>query len=120
MDKIITDIDDDAMELLKTYHWPGNVRELEKIVKRAVILADDNERLGHRHLPSEVVHATRETGGNGNGRGGLRAQIARLEKREILAALKRSQWNKSQAAIDLGISYPSLLSKIKRYNLRVY
>ncbi|UCH82849.1 MAG: sigma 54-interacting transcriptional regulator [Candidatus Latescibacterota bacterium] len=120
MDKIITDIDDNAMELLKTYHWPGNVRELEKIVKRAVILADDNERLDPGHLPSEVVHASRESNGNGRSGPGLKAQIEQLEKREILAALERNTWNKSQTAIELGISYPSLLSKIKRYNLRVY
>ncbi|UCG52543.1 MAG: sigma 54-interacting transcriptional regulator [Candidatus Latescibacterota bacterium] len=120
MNKVITDVNDIAMDLLRTYHWPGNVRELEKIVKRAVILADDGEELTATHLPAEVVHAARETGGNGNRKNGLRGQIEALEKREILSSLERNGWNKSQAAIELGISYPSLLSKIKRYNLRVY
>ncbi|MFQ5511993.1 MAG: sigma 54-interacting transcriptional regulator [Candidatus Krumholzibacteriia bacterium] len=119
MGKDISDITDEALELLKDFHWAGNVRELEKVVKRAVILADDGETLELRHLPAEVVSPS----GNGDGMSrtrNLRDQIGQLEKREIKAALERSGWNKSQAATELGISYPSLLSKIKRYNLRCY
>ncbi|MCK4549489.1 MAG: sigma 54-interacting transcriptional regulator, partial [Candidatus Krumholzibacteria bacterium] len=42
MDKKIIGFSDDAMEFLKSCEWPGNVRELGKIIKRAVILAEDN------------------------------------------------------------------------------
>jgi transcriptional regulator with GAF, ATPase, and Fis domain/tetratricopeptide (TPR) repeat protein len=117
MNKVVTDVTDRGMELLQSYHWPGNVRELEKVVKRAVILADDGEALDLVHLPGEVVHASRPERAGGST---LRGQIEELEKREILASLERNKWNKSQASIELGISYPSLLSKIKRYNIRVY
>ena len=50
----------------------------------------------------------------------LRERIDQLERTEIQAALERSGWNKSQAALELNISYPSLLSKIKRYKIRSY
>ena len=43
--------------------------------------------------------------------------IARVEKREIARALERSRWNKKRAAADLGISYKSLLNKIKQYEI---
>ncbi len=119
MDKQIVDITDEGLGLLKQHHWPGNVRELEKVVKRAVILADDGESIEPIHLPSEIV--TSDGGRNGNGRPmTLRERISRLEKVEIQAALERNKWNRSQAALELSISYPSLLSKIKRYNLRTY
>ena len=38
-----------AMNALRSYHWPGNVRELEQMLKRAVILCDDEE-IQERHL----------------------------------------------------------------------
>lgn len=119
MSKNIVDVNDAVMDVLKTYHWPGNVRELEKVVKRAVILADDGEVLDIPHLPAELVSAP--AGGRpGNGNGTLRGKIERLERSEIQAALEHNRWNKSQTAIELGMSYPSLLSKIKRYGIRTY
>jgi transcriptional regulator with GAF, ATPase, and Fis domain/tetratricopeptide (TPR) repeat protein len=120
VDKVLVDISDNAMGLLLAYHWPGNVRELEKLVKRAVILADDGEIIDVQHLPPEVVHANQDADGGLKRIASLRDQIEELERREILNALERSAWNKSRAAIDLGISYPSLLSKIKRYRIRTY
>ena len=120
MGKTIDDVSDAAMDKLKAFRWPGNVRELEKVVKRAVILADNHETLDVAHLPAEVVNTRNGNGGESVKVESLRDKIDRLERQEIQAALDRSGWNKSQAALDLGISYPSLLSKIKRYNLRAY
>ncbi len=120
VNKVITDISDEAMTVLRTYYWPGNVRELEKLVKRAVILADDGEVIGVQHLPPEVVHADKDSDAGIKRVATLRDQVAELERREILAALERCAWNKSRTAIELGISYPSLLAKIKRFRIRVY
>jgi transcriptional regulator with GAF, ATPase, and Fis domain len=120
LNKVVTEVADDAMELLVNYYWPGNVRELDKLVKRAVILADDGDVIGTRHLPPEVAHVAQRPDAGAERAGTLREQIGSLERREILSALERCGWNKSRAAIDLGISYPSLLSKIKRYRIRAY
>ncbi len=120
VNKVLVDIADEAMGRLMAYHWPGNVRELEKVVKRAVILADDGEVIDIQHLPPELVHANADPDGGLKTIANLRDQIEELERREILSALERTAWNKSRAAIDLGISYPSLLSKIKRYRIRTY
>ena len=49
------------MERLKAFYWPGNVRELEKVVKRAVILADDGASASKR--PTTGTAATRATSG---------------------------------------------------------
>ncbi len=42
MGKRVRGFSDEALSLLAGYEWPGNVRELEKIVKRAVILAEED------------------------------------------------------------------------------
>ncbi|MHC4324212.1 MAG: sigma-54 interaction domain-containing protein, partial [Planctomycetota bacterium] len=62
MSKNIDTVSKKALERLKTYHWPGNVRELEKVVKRAIILADDGETIDLVHFPPELV------GSSGSGR----------------------------------------------------
>ena len=41
--------------------------------------------------------------------------IARVETRAISHALASARWNKKRAAAELGISYKSLLNKIKQY-----
>lgn len=105
---------------LKAYRWPGNVRELEKVIKRAIILADDGDTLSVVHLPPEILrdHEPEEAAVETEALLTLKERIERIEQVEILEALKRYEWNKSQAAIHLGISYPNLLSKIKRYNIQ--
>ncbi len=105
----------EAMQLLTDHEWRGNVRELGKVVKRMVVLADDGERLGVDSLPREILD------GSGRGadapKGTLRSEIQRLESRMIGDALERARGNKSEAARQLHLSYPSLLSKIRQYGL---
>ncbi|MBX2975978.1 MAG: sigma-54-dependent Fis family transcriptional regulator [Ignavibacteriaceae bacterium] len=47
--KPIRGIEDNALELLKTYPWKGNVRELRNAVERASLLLEEDE-LKERHL----------------------------------------------------------------------
>jgi len=118
MGKIITGISPEAMDKLVSYRWPGNVRELEKVVKRAVILADDGDEIGLEHLPPVVLDYSASASDERTSKLTLKEKICELEKREILDALKRNAWNRSRAATELGISYPNLLSKIKTYRLQ--
>jgi two-component system, NtrC family, response regulator HupR/HoxA len=107
------------VSLLGEYHWPGNVRELEKVVKRAIILADDGDTLDVRHLAPEVRHPVDPAGAADVSRETtLRERIEQIEQAMILEAMRRHAGNKSQVAVHLGISYPNLLSKIKRYNIQ--
>ena len=48
----------------------------------------------------------------------LEEKIAALERREIIAALRVTQGNKSQAAALLGLSRQGLLNKMDRYALK--
>jgi transcriptional regulator with GAF, ATPase, and Fis domain len=120
MNKEINGVTDEFLEKLLDYRWPGNVRELDKVVKRAIILADDGDNLGLEHLAPEVAdyrEPAREVEEEEEPLT-LKQRIEAIEQSEILEALKRHEWNKSRAAIHLGISYPNLLSKIKRYNIQ--
>ena len=119
MDREVDGVSDAFVEKLKSYYWPGNVRELEKIVKRAIILSDDGDTLDVQHLAPEVLNDRKPSAGSvAEEVVTLRERIEKLEHAEIARALERSSGNKSRAAIQLGISYPNLLSKIKRYKLQ--
>ncbi|WP_437754627.1 helix-turn-helix domain-containing protein [Sorangium sp. So ce1389] len=45
-------------------------------------------------------------------------KLAALERREIAAALRATQGNRSQAAARLGLSRQGLLNKMDRYGLK--
>ena len=111
--------------MLLSYDWPGNVRELENLVKRAVVL-------GESSVSSELVDKVLEKRKNGhdvasrNGERGpfavaLKEAAARAafdaERDLILGALERTRWNRKEAARLLGVSYRTIRSKIKRYEL---
>jgi two-component system response regulator HupR/HoxA len=98
------------------YDWHGNVRELEKTVKRMVVLADEGDILGLSLLPTELRDATPVEGERSNGPS-LRSNVAVLERRMISEALDRNRWNKARVARELGLSYPTLLAKIRTHRI---
>jgi len=119
--KKVKRISSDAMNRLLFYHWPGNVRELENTMERAVILTEDPV------ISPEVLHmeySQENTPGFGenenpdeSGGHSLKAAKERLEKKYIIRALKETNGNRTQTSKLLGISHPSLLSKMKQYGI---
>jgi DNA-binding NtrC family response regulator len=112
--KTIETLSKDALNLLVKYHYPGNIRELENIVERAVILARDPV-LSPRDLPVFIHPA------NGSDLD-IDAEIEELtlpeilaitEKRVIMKALKKYEYNQSRTAMALGISESGLRYKIQ-------
>ena len=110
-----------AIDALKQHHWPGNVRELENAIERACILSDslilEPADLGLG--PS----ATHESGSLEQlDLSGTLSEVAHralriVERRKIVRALEANHGNKSKTAEDLGVSYKTLLNKIKEYAL---
>jgi DNA-binding NtrC family response regulator len=124
------------MRLFLESEWRGNVRELEKTVKRMVVLADEGDVLGVELMPAELRearsaeaprsdgHANGHSNGHGHGDEGarrpgrtLRTSVSELERKLIEEALERFHGNKARVARELGLSYPTLLSRIRSYGL---
>jgi transcriptional regulator with GAF, ATPase, and Fis domain len=114
MEKRVGGFAPEVMRVLLEHEWRGNVRELEKTVKRMIVLADDGEPLGLDLLPPEIAEGRRspEAGSTPKSRT-LRTNVSHLEKRMIAESLERHDWNKARAARELGLSYPTMLSKIR-------
>jgi transcriptional regulator with PAS, ATPase and Fis domain len=133
MEKPVRGFSPEAMRLFLESEWRGNVRELEKTVKRMVVLADEGDVLGVELLPAEmreaqpaVAHdrANGHSNGHSNGEEGarrpgrtLRTSVSELERKLIVEALERYHGNKARVARELGLSYPTLLSRIRSYGL---
>jgi DNA-binding NtrC family response regulator/tetratricopeptide (TPR) repeat protein len=109
-----------AAALLRSYSWPGNVRELEKVITRAVLMASDDDRIRDRHLSDNLQRSDAGAGRPviGEGQRPLKEQVAELERQAVQSALESTGWNRSAAARQLRVSYPTLLQKIRLFNLK--
>jgi DNA-binding NtrC family response regulator len=108
-----------AVEVLERYPWPGNVRELENLIERLVVLGRDNEPISHEDLPLEILldSPLAQQAFIPQKDGLLKARDS-FERQFILKALKRAQWNQSEAARILGIHRNTLIQKMKALDLR--
>jgi len=115
-------LSDEALALLKRQRWPGNVRELENAIERACILSDTmllapaDLGLGTTAVASES-DALAELDLSGTLSDVAHRVLRVVERRKIKSALEANLGNKSKTAEDLGVSYKTLLNKIKEYAL---
>ena len=112
MEKSVRGFSPAVIQTFLEHPWRGNVRELEKTVKLMVVLAETGDVLDMDLLPQEMREAEPNGTEKLNGKS-LRSNISQLERRMIAEALDRCRWNKARAARELGLSYPTLLSKIR-------
>ena len=155
-------ISDELRQLFAQYEWPGNIRELENMIKRVVILQDEQlvvreiqrnmqraaaapavaaaapvplaavVAAGAAALPvgipmgapayhpaaepeteeGSVVSEPAEEGG-GSLAAVAKAAAMKAERAAIETTLRQVHWNRRKAAQILGVSYKTLLNKIK-------
>ena len=137
----VPELPDELRALLADYDWPGNVRELENTVKRLVLLQDPEltaadlrfrvHRASFRREASErKTRATSERESSpeppaGNPRAEPESSLPAVAKRAVQDAersaiartLTRTHWNRKEAAERLGVSYKTLLTKIRDLGL---
>ncbi len=104
----------EAMRLLLRYPWPGNIRELENTVQRLVVLADDDQ-IAPADLPMHLLmHDQPDDGAAGLT---LEEEVEALERRRIVASLRRHAHVQAKAARELGITARQLGYKMRKYDL---
>jgi len=119
LEKNIKGITPAAMSILLKHHWPGNVRELGNVIERAVVLAEETI-LVPENFPQDLSKGSeREKLEDFFDGHSLKAAQKILEKRLITKALQATNGNRTKASRILEISHPSLLSKIKTYNINL-
>ena len=107
-------LSNEMMGTLRKYHWPGNIRELENLIKRYVILG--NEEVITADLAprsTDFFNTEIPVDGQISLKKLTRQAVRELERKVILKVLQNHHWNRKQAARALSISYRALLYKIR-------
>lgn len=104
------------LDALHNYHWPGNVRELKNVLHRYLAV----NRLDFMSSDSPG-QPDKLSGGSvkelNQNHAHLCVAVKNLEKNFISRALDQTHWNRSNAAILLGISRRSLFRKMKNFGM---
>ncbi len=110
--KNVVKVPEEVMEMLKNQYWVGNVRELENTLMQAVVLTSGDvlskENILLRNDESEAV-------GNNNL---ANLSLSEIEKIHIQRVLDAHNWDKQKVSEILGISMPTLYSKISSYQIK--
>jgi two-component system response regulator AtoC len=107
-----------AVETLTDYSWPGNIRELENVMKKVVALNDEELALSELTRSSSAIASPPAVDPHPLSlKVAARAASREAERELILKALGRTRWNRKRAAMELQISYKSLLYKLKQIGL---
>ncbi len=118
LDKKIEDLAPEAMSKLLEYSWPGNVRELENSIERAMVIADDSILLPE-HFPAEIIDNNGSAPPEFFSGYSLKDAQKIMEEKLITRALEETGGNRTRAAKLLEISHPSLLTKMRAYNINL-
>lgn len=87
------------MNRLKRNYWPGNVRELEQVITRHALIEDNPILKGDPALFADMIFSQ------------TRATIDKCQKAQ--KALTEAGYNKTKAALALGISRKTLYQWLK-------
>ena len=102
------------MAQIQSYHWPGNIRELENLIKRFVILGDEEAvRMDLMPKPSSMLEFDLDLDKPISLKVVTRNAVHELERKIILSILQSNEWNRKRTAKALNISYRALLYKIR-------
>jgi PAS domain S-box-containing protein len=109
MNKNITEIAQEAMDILLSYPYPGNVRELENIIQHSIIMIKGSILIPE-YLPEKLKRVKSYEESN---------NLADMERKMIETALHDCQGHFSRAAKKLGIHRTTLWRKIKQLGVKL-
>lgn len=114
LDKDVKYISAEALDRLEKYSWPGNLRELRNVIRRSVLFSS-SDKITVENLPV-LIESTQEIS--------KKTEISLFpkpenEKEKIIDALKKTNGNKTKAAILLSIDRKTLYNKIHLYDIKL-
>jgi len=127
---------EEAQAALRTYPWPGNVRELANTLQKALIFSrgyplgpEDVSQVMHKNSADtrsddqtveetirQWIRKTLNSAAEGNH---FDVLMDRFGKILVGEALTLTEGNRSRAAKLIGLSRPTLQSKIEKYQIQI-
>lgn len=112
--KNVKNVSKEVYRFFMEYSWPGNVRELEHIIEYGMNIVDSSEDTLQMIHIKEKIEELAETD---DGLQPLKEAVAKLEKKLITKAIRKTQGNVSKAARLLRIPRQTLQNKLKYYGI---
>jgi two-component system, NtrC family, response regulator len=101
--------DEDALRTMARYSWPGNVRELQNRVRRAVVMAEGKRlTLQDLELTGSADAAQANT---------LKEAREAVERDMIRQVLQKHSWKIAPAAVELGVSRPTMYELMEKLGI---
>ena len=124
----VTTFAPEVIDCFMNYRWPGNIRELKNVIRRAALLAEDNE-ITMKALPLEIsnfkapsfeqaYNQAYEAPEVKEPRHDLKNAALEAEYETIIKVLREVNFNKTKAAEILNIDRKTLYNKMKAINLK--
>jgi DNA-binding NtrC family response regulator len=113
-------LQDEVLQVFRSYLWPGNVRELRNLLERWSVLEPGPE-IGVGSLPERMFGLPSERGGTVPGRGtpaGYKEAIEAFRRDLIVQAMRNAGGNQVQAARRLGLHRNTLLHHLRNLAIR--
>lgn len=129
-------IAEDGCRFLTTYHWPGNVRELSNTLQKALIFnrgtalsygelakavgvetGDDPDQDGGE-ITETLRHVIRKALADNVGKNVFEMLMDEAGRLIVSEALEVADGNRTRAAKLLGLTRPTLISRIEKYGLK--
>lgn len=112
--QLYKEFDYELIDFLTLYDWPGNIRELSNLIERLVVTIYQ-DKIGIDHLPkeyraSEIVGRQTQLS--------LKKAVEDVERKLLCQAAKKYQ-NTYEIARALKTSQPTVVRKLKKYNIKV-
>ncbi|SMC96240.1 PAS domain S-box-containing protein [Desulfocicer vacuolatum DSM 3385] len=116
-EKTIIGLTPHAMERFMAYEWPGNIRELKNALEYAYVITE-KDSIHADHLPRQIQKKSKITRQATLKRTHKNISLPRNnEKEALVAALKTTGGNQSQAARILGINRVTVWNRMKKYGI---
>jgi transcriptional regulator of aroF, aroG, tyrA and aromatic amino acid transport len=117
LNKNISGVSLDFINILMKHSWPGNVRELQNVIERAMNLCEDNFlTLEYLVMDSHQNSCFIKSHNSIENNLSLKEIVEVSEKEAIIKALEKHK-SFRKAAKSLGISHTALINKANKYNI---
>lgn len=105
-------VDPQVLEVFARYSWPGNIRELENELRRLAIACGEI-------ITVDAVSREIRQGDLAAPAPGLEGKVSDVERKEILEALEKNNWNIQRAAEALSMNRVTLSRRIRKYGIQM-
>lgn len=117
LEKNVTEVTPEAMQLLQDYNWPGNIRELRNVIERAINLSSSS-KLDINDLPKNITGEyftqIKPSDYNVSNQKLVEEFEQKInERNQILDLMQKYNGNKARVAKELGITRATLYRRLR-------